>query len=162
MKTYMARPSDINKKWFLVDAKDLVLGRLSVVLANYVRGKHKANYTPSIDCGDNIVVINAEKVVLTGKKIDDKIHYWHTGYPGGIKSRSYNEIIEGKNPEKAIKLAVKRMIPKGPLGRQQIKKLHIYTGENHPHVAQNPELLNIEAMNKKNKREVKWTIKKLN
>ena len=155
MKTYMARPSDINKKWFLVDAKDLVLGRLSVVLANYVRGKHKANYTPSIDCGDNIVVINAEKVVLTGKKIDDKIHYWHTGYPGGIKSRSYNEIIEGKNPEKAIKLAVKRMIPKGPLGRQQIKKLHIYTGENHPHVAQNPELLNIEAMNKKNKREVK-------
>ena len=130
MKTYMARPSDINKKWFLVDAKDLVLGRLSVVLANYVRGKHKANYTPSIDCGDNIVVINAEKVVLTGKKIDDKIHYWHTGYPGGIKSRSYNEIIEGKNPEKAIKLAVKRMIPKGPLGRQQIKKLHIYTGEN--------------------------------
>ena len=149
MKTYMARPSDINKKWFLVDAKDLVLGRLSVVLANYVRGKHKANYTPSIDCGDNIVVINAEKVVLTGKKIDDKIHYWHTGYPGGIKSRSYNEIIEGKNPEKAIKLAVKRMIPKGPLGRQQIKKLHIYTGENHPHLAQNPEPLNIEAMNKK-------------
>ena len=155
MKTYMARPSDINKKWFLVDAKDLVLGRLSVILANYVRGKHKANYTPSIDCGDNIVVINAEKVVLTGKKIDDKIHYWHTGYPGGIKSRSYNEIIEGKNPEKAIKLAVKRMIPKGPLGRQQIKKLHIYTGENHPHLAQNPEPLNIEAMNKKNKREVK-------
>ena len=101
-------------------------------MANYVRGKHKATYTPSIDCGDNIVVINAEKVVLTGKKIDDKIHYWHTGYPGGIKSRSYNEIIEGKNPEKAIKLAVKRMIPKGPLGRQQIKKLHIYTGENHP------------------------------
>ena len=149
MKTYMARPSDINKKWFLVDAKDLVLGRLSVVLANYVRGKHKANYTPSIDCGDNIVVINAEKVVLTGKKIDDKIHYWHTGYPGGIKSRSYNEIIEGKNPEKAIKLAVKRMIPKGPLGREQIKKLHIYTGENHPHLAQNPEPLNIEAMNKK-------------
>ena len=109
----MARPSDINKKWFLVDAKDLVLGRLSVILANYVRGKHKANYTPSIDCGDNIVVINAEKVVITGKKIDDKIHYRHTGYPGGIKSRSYNEIIEGKNPEKAIKLAVKRMIQIG-------------------------------------------------
>ena len=155
MKTYIARPSDITRKWFLVDAKDLVLGRLSVVLANYVRGKHKATYTPSIDCGDNIVVINAEKVVLTGNKMDNKVHYWHTGYPGGIKSRSYKDIIDGKTPEKAIKLAVKRMIPKGPLGREQIKKLHVYIGENHPHAAQNPELLNIEAMNKKNKRETK-------
>ena len=155
MKTYTARPSEIKKKWFLVDAKDLVLGRLSVVLANYVRGKHKAIYTPNIDCGDNVVVINAEKIVLTGKKMDDKIHYWHTGYPGGIKSRSYGELLDSKKPEKAIKLAVKRMIPKGPLGKQQIKKLFIYSGEDHPHKAQNPELLNIEAMNKKNKRETK-------
>ena len=155
MKTYTARPSEIKKKWFLVDAKDLVLGRLSVVIANYVRGKHKAIYTPNIDCGDNVVVINAEKIVLTGKKMDDKIHYWHTGYPGGIKSRSYGDMLESKKPEKVIKLAVKRMIPKGPLGKQQIKKLFIYSGEDHPHKAQNPELLNIEAMNKKNKREMK-------
>ena len=102
MKTYIARPSDITRKWFLVDAKDLVLGRLSVVLANYVRGKHKATYTPSIDCGDNIVVINAEKVVLTGNKMDNKVHYWHTGYPGGIKSRSYKDIIDGKTPKKPL------------------------------------------------------------
>ncbi len=155
MKTFTARPSEIEKKWFLVDAKDLVLGRLSVVIANYVRGKHKAIYTPNIDCGDNVVVINAEKIVLTGKKMDDKIHYWHTGYPGGIKSRSYGDMLESKKPEKVIKLAVKRMIPKGPLGKQQIKKLFIYSGEDHPHKAQNPELLNIEAMNKKNKREMK-------
>ena len=125
------------------------------MIANYVRGKHKAIYTPNIDCGDNVVVINAEKIVLTGKKMDDKIHYWHTGYPGGIKSRSYGDMLESKKPEKVIKLAVKRMIPKGPLGKQQIKKLFIYSGEDHPHKAQNPELLNIEAMNKKNKREMK-------
>ena len=153
MKTFAARPSDIEKKWFLVDAKNLVLGRLSVILANYVRGKHKPVYTPNIDCGDNVVVINAEKVILTGKKLSDKIHYWHTGYPGGIKSRTYGEILNSKEPENAIKLAVKRMIPKGPLGKQQIKKLHVYTGEEHPHVAQKPEILNIEVMNKKNKRE---------
>ena len=155
MKTYVARPSDIDKKWLLIDAEDLVLGRLSVILATYVRGKHKPSFTPSMDCGDNVVVINAEKVLLTGKKSDKKIHYWHTGYPGGIKSETYGQILESKKPEKAIELAVKRMIPKGPLGREQLKKLHIYTGDIHPHEAQKPELVDISVMNSKNKRDSK-------
>ena len=155
MKTYVARPSDIDRKWLLIDAKDLVLGRLSVVIANYVRGKHKASYTPSIDCGDNVVVINADKVSLSGKKMNNKIHYWHTGYPGGIKSETYGQILESKKPQKAIELAVKRMIPKGPLGREQLKKLYIYTGETHPHEAQKPQLVDITAMNSKNKRDGK-------
>ena len=156
MKTYVARPSDIDRKWLLIDAEDLVLGRLSVILATYVRGKHKPSFTPSTDCGDNVVVINAEKVLLTGKKSDKKIHYWHTGYPGGIKSETYGQILESKKPEKAIELAVKRMIPKGPLGREQLKKLHIYTGDIHPHEAQKPELVDISVMNSKNKRDSKW------
>ena len=155
MKTYVARPSDIDRKWLLIDAEDLVLGRLSVILATYVRGKHKPSFTPSMDCGDNVVVINAEKVLLTGKKSDKKIHYWHTGYPGGIKSETYGQILESKKPEKAIELAVKRMIPKGPLGREQLKKLHIYTGDIHPHEAQKPELVDLSVMNNKNKRDSK-------
>ena len=150
MKTYIARPSDITRKWFLVDAKDLVLGRLSVVLANYVRGKHKATYTPSIDCGDNIVVINAEKVVLTGNKMDNKVHYWHTGYPGGIKSIKAVDVLEGKFPERVVMKAVKRMLPGGPLSRQQLTNLRIYSGSDHPHEAQNPEWINIKSMNNKN------------
>src|SRR6056300_896119 len=113
MKTFVARPSDIDRKWLLIDAKDLVLGRLSVIIANYVRGKHKPTFSPSMDCGDNVVVINAEKVSLTGKKANNKIHYWHTGYPGGIKSETYGQILESKKPQKALELAVKRMIPKG-------------------------------------------------
>jgi large subunit ribosomal protein L13 len=155
MKTYVARPSEINRKWLLIDAENLVLGRLSVILANYVRGKHKPCFTPSTDCGDNVVVINAEKVLLTGKKSDGKIHYWHTGYPGGIKSETYGEILKGKKPQKAIQLAVKRMVPKGPLGKEQLKKLYIYNGEEHPHTAQKPELVDISVMNKKNKRDDK-------
>ena len=155
MKTYVARPSEVNRKWLLIDAENLVLGRLSVILANYVRGKHKPCFTPSTDCGDNVVVINAEKVLLTGKKLDGKIHYWHTGYPGGIKSETYGEILKSKKPQKAIQLAVKRMVPKGPLGREQLKKLYIYNGEEHPHTAQKPELVDISVMNKKNKRDDK-------
>ena len=155
MKTYIARPSEVNRKWLLIDAENLVLGRLSVILANYVRGKHKPCFTPSTDCGDNVIVINADKVVLTGKKTDGKIHYWHTGYPGGIKEETYGEILKGKRPQKAIQLAVKRMVPKGPLGREQLKKLHIYNGEEHPHIAQKPELIDISVMNKKNKRDDK-------
>ena len=155
MKTYVARPSDIDRKWLLIDAENLVLGRLSVIIANYVRGKHKPSFTPSMDCGDNVVVINAEKVLLTGKKSDNKIHYWHTGYPGGIKSETYGQILESKKPQKALELAVKRMIPKGPLGREQRKKLHIYTGETQPHEAQKPKPVDISVMNSKNKRDNK-------
>lgn len=155
MKTYVARPSDVDRKWLLIDAKDLVLGRLSVIIANYVRGKHKPIFTPSMDCGDNVVVINAEKVLLTGKKTDNKIHYWHTGYPGGIKSETYGQILESKKPQKALQLAVKRMIPKGPLGREQLKKLYIYNGDIHPHESQKPTLVDISVMNNKNKRDSK-------
>ena len=153
MKTYSVKPSDIVKKWYLVDATDLVLGRLAVVLANYIRGKHKVYFTPNIDCGDHVVVVNAEKIKLTGNKLNNHMHYWHTGYPGGIKSKSYAQILEGKNPQEAIQLAVKRMVPKGPLGKQQLKKLYVYSGDKHPHDAQKPEPIDLIAMNKKNKRD---------
>ena len=150
MKTFVARPSDIDRKWLLIDAENLVLGRLSVIIANYVRGKHKPSFTPSMDCGDNVVVINAEKVLLTGKKSDNKIHYWHTGYPGGIKSETYGQILESKKPQKALELAVKRMIPKGPLGRQQLSNCKIFSGSEHLHVAQNPKFIDISELNDKN------------
>ena len=153
MKTYSVKPSDIVKKWYLVDATDLVLGRLAVVLANYIRGKHKVYFTPNIDCGDHVVVVNAEKIKLTGNKLNNHMHYWHTGYPGGIKSRSYAQILEGKNPQEAIQLAVKRMVPKGSLGKEQLKKLYVYSGDKHPHDAQKPELIDLKIMNKKNKRD---------
>jgi len=153
MKTYSVRPSDIVKKWYLVDATDLVLGRLAVVLANYVRGKHKVYFTPNIDCGDHVVVVNAEKIKLTGNKLNNHMHYWHTGYPGGIKSRSYAQILEGKNPQEAIQLAVKRMVPKGSLGKEQLKKLYVYSGDKHPHDAQKPDPIDLKTMNRKNKRD---------
>ena len=153
MKTYSVRPSDIVKKWYLVDATDLVLGRLAVVLANYVRGKHKVYFTPNIDCGDHVVVVNAEKIKLTGNKLNNHMHYWHTGYPGGIKSRSYAQILEGKNPQEAIQLAVKRMVPKGSLGKEQLKKLYVYSGDKHPHDAQKPDSIDLKTMNRKNKRD---------
>ena len=155
MKTYVASPSDISRKWYLIDATDVVLGRLAVVIASYVRGKHKAYFTPSIDCGDNVVIVNAEKIALTGNKYKNHLHYHHTGYPGGIKSKSYEDILEGKRPQQAIELAVKRMVPKGPLGREQLKKMHVYVGGTHPHEAQKPEILDLQIMNKKNKREKK-------
>ena len=153
MKTYSVKPSDIVKKWYLVDATDLVLGRLAVVLANYIRGKHKVYFTPNIDCGDHVVVVNAEKIKLTGNKLNNHMHYWHTGYPGGIKSRSYAQILEGKNPQEAIQLAVKRMVPKGSLGKEQLKKLYVYSGDKHPHDAQKPDPIDLKTMNRKNKRD---------
>lgn len=152
MKTYSAKASEIEKKWMIVDAKDLVLGRLSVVLATYLRGKHKPTYTPHMDCGDNIIVINAEKVHLTGNKRADKLHYWHTGHPGGIKQRSAGQLLDGQFPERVIEKAVQRMIPKGPLGRQQMRNLKIYAGTEHPHEAQNPTVLDVASMNAKNVR----------
>jgi len=153
MKTYSAKPTDVDRKWFLVDAEDVVLGRLAVIVANRLRGKHKPMFTPHIDCGDNIVIVNAEKVHLTGNKRADKIFYWHTGHPGGIKKRTVGQILEGKHPERIVIKAIERMISRNPLGRQQMRKLHVYAGPEHPHAAQAPEILDVAAMNPKNKRE---------
>jgi large subunit ribosomal protein L13 len=151
-KTFVAKPQEVNHDWFLIDANDLVLGRLASIVANRLRGKHKAIYTPHVDCGDNIIIVNAEKIHLTGNKREQKTYYWHTGYPGGIKSRTAAKILDGKHPERVIEKAVTRMVPKGPLGRKVLRKLHIYTGAEHPHEAQQPQQLNIAEMNKKNKR----------
>ena len=149
-RTYVATPKDIEKKWILVDAEDVVLGRLASVLAMRLRGKHKPSYTPNMDCGDHVIVINAEKVKLTGGKRTAKTYYWHTGYPGGIKSTTPEKILTGKTPSKVIQLAVKRMIPKGPLGRKVLKQLHIYSGNVHPYEAQKPEAIDIKSLNRKN------------
>lgn len=152
MKTYSAKPSEINKKWLLVDAEGVVLGRLASIIANRLRGKHKPTYTPHMDCGDNVIVINAEKVKLTGNKLTQRKFYWHTGYPGGIKERTTGQILGGKYPNRVIEKAVERMIPRGPLGRKQVSHLRVYAGAEHPHAAQQPELLDIAAINPKNKR----------
>ncbi len=152
MKTYSAKLSDIKNDWFVIDAKDLVLGRLAAVIATRLKGKHKVTYTPHMDCGDNIIVINADKVATTGNKLDKEKFYWHTGYPGGIKSRTWNEIITGKYPERLISKAVERMLSKGPLARKQMRRLYIYKGESHPHAAQAPQVLDVASMNQKNKR----------
>jgi large subunit ribosomal protein L13 len=152
MKTFSAKPSDIRKKWLLVDADGLVLGRLASVLAMRLRGKHKPSYTPHMDCGDNIVVVNAEKVELTGNKRQDDIFYWHTGYPGGIKGRSKGAILAGRHPERVVQKAVERMLPRGPLGRQIMKNLRVFAGPDHPHAAQQPAPLDVGAMNRKNLR----------
>lgn len=152
MKTYSAKPADVERKWLLVDAEDVVLGRLATVVANHLRGKHKPIYTPHIDCGDHVIVVNADKVKLTGRKRTDKVYYRHTGYPGGIKSQTAEEILDGRFPERVVEKAVERMIPKGPLGRAQIRKLKVYAGSDHPHEAQKPEVLDVAAMNPKNKR----------
>lgn len=152
MKTYSAKPAEVEHKWWLIDAEDLVLGRLAVVVADTLRGKNKPIYTPHIDCGDHVVVVNAEKVALTGNKRRDKTYYRHTGYPGGIKSTTAGKILDGAHPERVIEKAVERMIPKGPLGRAQFKKLRVYAGAEHPHEAQQPAPLDLAAMNSKNKR----------
>ena len=152
MKTYSAKPSQVEKNWYVIDADGLVLGRLASQIALRLRGKHKPIFTPHIDCGDNIIVINAEKVALTGNKRTDKVYYWHTGYPGGIKSRTADKVLDGKHPERVVIKAVERMITRSSLGRQQMRKLHVYAGTEHPHQAQSPEVLDIAAMNSKNKR----------
>ena len=152
MKTYSAKPSEVESKWLLIDAEDVVLGRLSSIVANILRGKHKTMYTPHIDCGDHVVIINAEKVKLTGHKLANKRFYWHTGYPGGIKNRTMGQILDGDHPERVIEKAIQRMVPKGPLGRAQLKKLRVYAGTEHPHEAQQPEVFDVAALNPKNKR----------
>lgn len=152
MKTYSAKPSEIEKKWFVVDADGLVLGRLATVLALRLRGKHKPTFTPHMDTGDNIIVINAEKVKLTGKKGEQSIFYWHTGFAGGVKERTPNQILASKYPNRLLENAVRRMLPKGPLGKDVLKNLKVYAGTEHPHAAQSPTVLDVAGMNAKNKR----------
>jgi large subunit ribosomal protein L13 len=152
MSTYTAKPSDITKKWVLIDATDLVVGRLASIVALRLRGKHLPTFTPNMDMGDNVIVINAEKVKLTGNKLDQRRFYWHTGHPGGIKDRTQRQLLNGRFPERVVENAVRRMIPGGPLGRQQMKNLRVYAGENHPHEAQAPEKVDVASMNSKNVR----------
>ena len=152
MKTYTAKPAEIEKKWILIDAEGIVLGRLASIVAMRLRGKHKASFTPHMDMGDNVIIINADKVQMTGKKRDDKTYFWHTGHPGGIKSRTARQILEGKFPERVVTKAVQRMLPGGPLSRQQMTNLRVYAGAEHPHEAQQPEVLDLRSMNKKNTR----------
>ena len=150
MKTFSATPKDIERGWYVVDADGLVLGRLASLLANRLRGKHKPSFTPHMDCGDHVIVLNAEKVVLTGKKPQQKIYYRHTGYPGGLKEARAEKVLQGRFPERVIEAAVRRMVPSGPLGRDVLRKLHVYKGGEHPHAGQQPQALDIAAMNRKN------------
>ncbi|MDR3187005.1 MAG: 50S ribosomal protein L13 [Holosporaceae bacterium] len=150
MKTFSMRSEQIQKNWVMIDAKDLVLGRLSTIVASRLRGKHKPEFTPHMDCGDYVVVINADKIHVTGNKRKDHVFYWHTGYPGGIKQRTLEERLRGKFPERVIQKAVERMLPGGPLGRQMLRNLKIYKGEDHPHAAQQPKVLDVASMNSKN------------
>ena len=152
MKTYSAKPADVEKKWVTVDAAGLVVGRLASIVALHLRGKHKPTYTPHVDDGDNVIVINAAKAVFTGRKREKKLYYHHTGYIGGIKTRSAKQILEGKFPERIVEKAIERMLPRGPLGRVQLGNLRVYAGSEHPHEAQKPEKLDVGAMNRKNVR----------
>jgi len=152
MKTFSATPADVTHDWVVIDADGVVLGRLATVVANRLRGKHKPIYTPHVDCGDHVIVINADKVRLTGNKRAQKTYYRHTGYPGGIKSTTADKILAGEHPERVIEKAVQRMIPKGPLGRDVLRKLRVYAGSEHPHEAQQPAVLDVAGMNPKNKR----------
>ena len=152
MKTFVATPSTIKRDWLLIDATDLTLGRLATEIATRLRGKHKPEYTPFMDTGDYVIVINAEKVKLTGKKLSDKHYYQHTGYIGSVKDTTAGRILNSKFPERVIQKAVERMISRNPLGRQMMTKLKVYAGENHPHTAQNPIVLDIASQNPKNKR----------
>ena len=152
MKTYNAKPSEVQKKWVVIDADGVVLGRLASIVSMRLRGKHLPTYTPHVDMGENVIVINAEKVKLTGNKLRDKTFYWHTGHPGGIKGRTIGQLLSGRFPERVIEKAVERMITRGPLCRQQMKNLRVYAGAAHPHEGQQPELVDVASMNPKNKR----------
>jgi large subunit ribosomal protein L13 len=146
----MAKPNEVPQNWVLIDAKDLVLGRMSSYVARLLRGKHKPQFTPHTDCGDNVVIINAEKVHVTGNKLQQNKFYWHTGHPGGIKERTWGQIVDGRFPERLIQKAVERMMPKdSPLARGQMAKLHVYAGETHPHEAQKPQRLDMSTLNNK-------------
>ena len=153
MKTFLAKPAEVENKWIVIDATDAVVGRLASYIAKRLRGKHRADYTPHVDCGDHIIVINAEKAVFTGRKRQQKNYYRHTGYPGGIKELSADAILRGRFPERVLKLAVKRMMPReSSLSRQQFSKLRVYAGAEHPHDAQQPEVVDFKSMNRKNEK----------
>jgi large subunit ribosomal protein L13 len=153
MKTTLSlKPAETKRDWVLIDAEGLVLGRLAAIIATRLRGKHKAQFTPHVDCGDNIVVVNARKIRVTGNKAEQSIFHYHTGFPGGIKGRSIRERLDSRHPERVLEKAVERMITRGPLQRRQMKHLHVYTGAEHPHDGQQPRALDIAALNQKNKR----------
>ena len=152
MKTYTAKPAEIEKKWILIDAEGVVLGRLATIVANILRGKNKPTFTPHMDMGDNVIIINADKVQLTGAKRDDKKYYWHTGHPGGIKFRTAAQVLDGAHPERVVIKAVERMISRNSLGRQQMTNLRVYAGAEHPHEAQQPTVLDVKSLNPKNTR----------
>ncbi len=152
MTTYTAKPAEIEKKWILIDAEGVVLGRLATIVASRLRGKHKPTFTPHMDMGDNVIVINADKVQMTGKKRTDKRYYWHTGYPGGIKFRTAEQILDGAHPERVVEKAVERMITRNRLGKLQMTHLRVYAGAAHPHEAQDPTVLDVKSMNPKNTR----------
>jgi large subunit ribosomal protein L13 len=152
MKTYSAKPAEVEKKWIMIDGNGLVVGRLASIIALRLRGKHKPTFTPHVDCGDNVIVVNAEKVVLTGRKLQQKVYRRHSGFIGGLKERSAKSIMEGRFPERIVEKAVERMLPRGPLGRIQLGNLRVYKGPDHPHAAQTPEKLDVGAMNRKNLR----------
>ncbi|MGB0718800.1 MAG: 50S ribosomal protein L13 [Alphaproteobacteria bacterium] len=152
MKTFSAKPAEIDKKWILIDAEDVVLGRLATKVAMILRGKDKPIFTPNQDCGDAVIVINADKVKLTGNKRDSKTYYWHTGHPGGIKHRTAAQVLEGRFPERVVEKAIERMLPGGPLSRKQMKSLRVYAGADHGHEAQQPEVLDFKSLNAKNAR----------
>ena len=152
MKTYVAKPGEIEKKWVLIDAEGLVVGRLAALIATRLKGKHKPAYTPHVDGGDNVIVINAHKAVFTGRKTDDKLYQWHTGYPGGIKQTTPRRILEGKFPQRIVEKAVERMLSRGPLQRKLMRNLKVYAADTHPHEAQKPEPLDVKALNRKNVR----------
>jgi large subunit ribosomal protein L13 len=151
--TASLKPADVDKKWIVIDAKDAVVGRLASFIAMRLRGKHRADYTPHVDCGDHVVVINADQVRFTGRKLEQKTYYWHTGYPGGVKERTAGKILGGRYPERVLMKAVERMLPKeSPLARRQLTHLRLYTGAEHPHQAQNPEVFDFKGLNAKNAR----------
>lgn len=154
MKTFSLKARDIKKRWYVIDARDVIVGRLAAFAASLLRGKHKPEYTPHLDCGDNLVIINADKIHYTGNKLKDKVFYWHTGYPGGIKQRSMGQILKSRYPERVLYKAIERMIPRGPLGRKIMGNVKIYAGDMHSHEAQNPEILNFASLNRKNKRSI--------
>jgi large subunit ribosomal protein L13 len=150
MRTYIAQPGEVAKKWVIIDADGLVVGRLAALIATRLRGKHKPAFTPHLDTGDNVIVVNAEKVVFTGNKYEDKRYYRHSGYPGGIKERSPRMVMEGRFPERIVEMAVERMLRRGPLQRKLMRNLRVYKGPEHPHAAQNPEKLDVAKLNRKN------------
>jgi len=152
MTTYSAKPAEVEKKWVLIDAKGLVVGRLAALVSMRLRGKHRPTYTPHVDDGDNVIIINAAKVVLTGRKRENKVYHHHTGFIGGIKERTAKSILEGRFPERVVEKAVERMLPRGPLGRKQLGNLRVYAGAEHPHEAQKPELIDVASLNRKNTR----------